>query len=260
MIDGPVAGAQHKPMIPTFRILIRMGSLHRLFPLWLIGVACLFLWFSPWLLLAVAYGVVIQFLVEYVMHRFLYHRDPPSEQSAFNDLYRTHIGHHEFPNDPEFFTGDAPWFAVQFGTVSVVIHTIILWPVFGFEAAVLFSVVALFVGSISAFTFYEYCHTLAHLNVLKGWFGQRITRSHLKHHYQDHHANFHVSFGMGWIDRLFGTAHDPETARNRFDRRTMQSIGMDPDDLRLVTARKAFGLPNKSDGPISSKEIGSELL
>ena len=46
-------------MIPTFRILIRMGSLHRLFPLWLIGVACLFLWFSPWLLLAVAYGAAV---------------------------------------------------------------------------------------------------------------------------------------------------------------------------------------------------------
>jgi hypothetical protein len=31
-------------------------------------------------------------------------------------------------------------------------------------------------------------------------------------------------------------------ARARFDRKTMLSLGMDPDDLRLVTARKAFGL------------------
>ena len=52
----------------------------------------------------------------------------------------------------------------------------------------------------------------------------------------------HVSFGMGWIDRLFGTPHDRAAARARFDRKTMLSLGMDPDDLRLVTARKAYGV------------------
>ena len=45
---------------------------------------------------------------------------------------------------------------------------------------------------------------------------------------------------MGWIDRLFGTGHDAEIAKARFDRKTMLSMGMDPEDLRLVTARKAM--------------------
>src|SRR5690606_21845968 len=109
----------------------------------------------------------------------------------------------------------------------------------------LFAFVGLFLGSVSAFAFYEYCHTLAHLNVPKGWIGQKITRDHLAHHYQDHHATYHVSLGMGWIDRLFGTAHDAEVAKARFDRKTLLSMGMDPEDLRLVTARKAYGLPPK---------------
>jgi len=227
----------------TLGILLNMGNLHRLAPFWLLGLAVFVTQFSPWLLLALAYGVVAQFFVEYIMHRFLFHREPPSEQGPFNELYRSHIGHHEFPKNPEFFTGDDHWFAVRFGLASVLAHSLIIWPILGLGTAVTASVVAIFFGSVTAFTFYEYCHTLAHVNVPKGWFGQRVTRSHMAHHFQDHHATFHVSFGMGWIDRLFGTPHNKEAARARFDRDTMLSLGMDPDDLRLVTARKAYGLP-----------------
>jgi hypothetical protein len=237
-------------MRPTLRVLINMGSLQRLVPFWLIGLASFFFAYSSILIVAVIYGAIMQFVVEYVMHRFLYHREPPTEQSMFNTLYRSHIGHHEYPQDPEFFTGDDHWYAVRFGLVSIALHFIVLWPFVGAGWAILWPVVAIFFGSISAFTFYEYCHTLAHLNVPKGPIGRHITRSHLAHHFQDHNATFHVSLGMGWIDRLFGTPHDADVARARFDRKTMLSLGMDPDDLRLVTARKAFGLKPRylSDG------------
>ena len=229
-------------MIPTLRVLMHMGSLQRLLPFWLVGVGLLIAYFTPWFLLALAYGVVMQFFVEYLMHRFLLHREPPTDQGVFNALYRSHIGHHEFPSDAEFFTGDDHWYPVRFGLISVAIHTVVLWPFLGLVAAALTAYVTLFVGSVSAFAFYEYCHTLAHLNVKKGWFGQKVTRSHLAHHFQDHHATYHVSFGMAWIDRLFGTPHEPETARARYDRETILSMGMDPEDLRLVTARKAYGI------------------
>ncbi|MGR3323751.1 MAG: sterol desaturase family protein [Pseudooceanicola sp.] len=229
-------------MIPALRIVIRMGGLHRLLPLWLAGLAVLLLGFTPLMLAALAYGVLAQFVVEYLIHRFVYHRDPPAEQSPFNALYRAHIGHHEFPRNVEFFTGGDHWFPFRVAAGSFLLHVLLLWLFTGLAMAAQLSAVAIFLGSASAFAFYEYCHTLAHLNVPKGWFGQRVTRSHMAHHYQDHEASFHVSFGMGWIDRLFGTAHDAEAARDRFDRRTMMSIGMDPDDLRLVTARKAWGI------------------
>lgn len=230
-------------MLPTLRVLLTMGSLQRLFPLWMTGIVMFFVSYNHWLLLAVIYGVIMQFLVEYVMHRFLLHREPPHEQSTFNELYRSHIGHHEFPNDPEFFTGGDNWYAFRFGVISVMLHTVVLWPFVGFYSALQWSSVALFVGSISAFAFYEFCHTLAHLKVPKGWFGEAVTRSHMKHHFLDHHATFHVSFGMNWIDRLFGTPYNKDTAKERFDRETILSMGMDPEDLRLVTARKSFGLP-----------------
>ena len=229
-------------MIPTLRVLIHMGSLQRLLPFFLAGVAFMVVYWTPWFALALFYGAIMQFFVEYAMHRFLLHREPPTEQSPFNELYRSHIGHHEFPNNAEFFTGGDHWYAVRFGLISFALHSAVLWPVFGLSGPA-FAGVAIFVGSIAAFAFYEFCHTLAHLNVKKGWFGQRVTQSHLAHHFQDHDATFHVSFGMGWIDRLFGTPHDRETARERYDRETILSMGMDPEDLRLVTARKAYGLP-----------------
>lgn len=230
-------------MFATLRVLMHMGNLQRLFPLFLAGLVALIWSFSPWLLLAIPYGIGMQFLVEYAMHRFLLHREPPTEQSPFNELYRSHIGHHEFPANPELFTGDDHWYPVRFGLISAALHTVVLWPLVGLGSAALWSGVAIFVGSVLAFAFYEYCHTLAHLNVPKGWIGQRITHSHLRHHFNDHDSNYHVSFGMGWIDRLFGTGYDKDTAKQRFDRDTILSMGMDPEDLRLVTARKAYGLP-----------------
>ncbi len=232
-------------MIQTLRVLIHMGSLQRLAPFWLAAAGLLAAFFSPWLLLAVLWGIMLQFFVEYAMHRFLLHRKPPTDQGLFNDLYRSHIGHHEFPADAEFFTGNDHWYPVRFGMIAVALHTLVLWPFLGLPSAFVAAFVALFFGSVTAFAFYEYCHTLAHLNVKKGWFGRKITRDHLAHHFQDHRATFHVSAGMGWIDRLFGTRHDPSVAKARFDRKTLLSMGMDPEDLRLVTARKAWGLPSR---------------
>lgn len=234
-------------MIPTLRVLFYMDNLRKLAPFWISAFVLAIWWGSPVAVLAFAYGFVLQFFVEYAMHRFLYHRAPPQPQGEFNDLYRSHIGHHEFPNDPEFFTGGPSWFVVKFGLASTLLHTLVLWPFVGVETASLFSVVALFLGSVSAFTFYEYCHTLAHLNVPKGWFGRKVTHEHLRHHFNDHDSNFHVSFGMGWIDGLFGTAYDKATAKDRFDKDRILSLGMDPEDLRLVTARKTFGLPTRPE-------------
>ena len=229
-------------MIATFRVLMHMGALQRLLPLWLLGIGLIVWAPSWWVLPALAWGVVMQFFVEYLLHRFLLHREPPHDQAPFNELYRSHIGHHEFPADAEFFTGDDHWYPVRFGLISLAIHVgVLVWFV-GIGAALWFSCVAIFAGSISAFAFYEYCHTLAHLNVPKGWFGKRVTQSHLRHHFNDHDSVFHVSFGMGWIDRLFGTPYDRETARERYDAQTILSMGMDPEDLRLVTARKAYGI------------------
>lgn len=236
-------------MIPTLRVMVNMGTLQRLFPFWVIALGVLLFGFHLWMIVAFAYGLLTQFIIEYVMHRFVYHREPSAAQGPFNGQYRAHIGHHEYPSDPEFFTGGDNWFPLKFAALTWVGTTLVLWPFVGGQTAAIFSWIATFGGSVSAYFFYEYCHTLAHLKIPKGRFGQHITRAHLAHHYQDHHATFHVSAGMGWIDRIFGTPHDAAKARERFDRRTMLSIGIDPEDLRIVEARKAFRITNAPGSP-----------
>lgn len=181
-------------------------------PLWLTGATVLATLFQRVLLLAMACGAVLQFLVEHAMHRVLYHRPPPQAQNPFNRPCRDHVGHHEFSTDPHLLTGGSRWFAVVFALASAELHR------------------------------------LAHVNLPKGRLGRRVTCSHPAHHCQDHRAAFHVSVGMGWIDGLFGTAHDPQTARARHDRETMMSPDMDPHDLRLVHAHKVRGRPEHRHG------------
>ena len=113
-------------MIATLRVLIQMGALQRLLPFWLFGVALMVVWPSYWTPLVLLYGVVMQFFVEYLMHRFVLHAEPPTKQGPFNALYRSHIGHHEIPGDPEFFTGDDHWYPVRFGLGSIAVHTLVL--------------------------------------------------------------------------------------------------------------------------------------
>lgn len=231
-------------MLATLRILLLFKKLWTLFPIFIVSTIFIAMNWSNWFVLAIAFGFFSQGIVEYCMHRFLYHDEPSIEQSAFNKLYRTHIGHHEFPTNPEFLTGgERGLFEVTVGLLLASVHTVILWPFVGLGPAMMFAIASVFVGNLAGFILYEYCHTLAHLNVKKGWLGQKITRDHLAHHYQDHHANFHVSFTAGWVDWLFGTPLDKAKAKERFDRKTLLSLGMDPDDARLVIARQTFDLP-----------------
>ena len=133
----------------------------------------------------------------------------------------------------------------SFGSMRRIHHTLLtaLTALVGLDLAARLACSATFVGGIGAYIFYEYCHTLAHLSIPKGRFGTWVTRTHLAHHFQDHHATFHVSAGMGWIDQLLGTAFDKARARSRYDAATHQTVGLQPDDPRLVAAREELGLP-----------------
>lgn len=226
----------------VLRHLTQMRNLQYLMPFYALGWGVLVLNFTGWLLLAALWGAVLQFVFEYCLHRFAYHGTPPEDQGAFSKLYSTHIAHHEFPSDPRFFAGDAPWYGVWVSALSVAVHALALWPLLGLSGAMVAGTTAIFVGGISAYLFYEYCHTLAHLRMRKGRFGRWVTRTHLAHHFQDHHATFHVSAGMGWIDWVLGTGFDKDRARQRFDAETHGSLGMAPNDPRLVQAREELGL------------------
>ena len=145
-------------MQTVFNHLKEMRNLQVLMPFLLLGWAVVIFAFSPWMLLAILWGALLQFLFEYILHRFAYHGPPPTDRGR-SQLYRTHLAHHEFPGDPRFFAGDAPWFGVRVAAI-VVLHTLALWPLVGLDLAARLACSAIFVGGIGAYIFYEYCHTL----------------------------------------------------------------------------------------------------
>ncbi len=233
-------------MIETLKVMSAFGKVKILFPIFVLVLALSVLTGQGGFWIPIIWGFMSHGIIEYYLHRFAYHHEPSEVQSEFNAQYRTHIGHHEFPQNPEFLTGGGHGgFELKIGSALSLIYFILLFPFLGLEIACWTAVKIVFVGNLFGLFFYEYCHTLAHLRIKKGWFGTMVTQNHLAHHYQDHNSNFHVSPTAAWLDWAFATRFDKEKARARFDRNTIMSLGIDPRDARLVLARKHFNLPKK---------------
>ena len=60
-------------MQTVFDHLKEMRNLQVLMPFLLLGWAVVLFAFSPWMLLAILWGALLQFLFEYILHRFAYH-------------------------------------------------------------------------------------------------------------------------------------------------------------------------------------------
>jgi len=96
------------------------------------------------------------------------------------------------------------------------------------------------VGGVGTFLGYEWFHMTAHLPVPKTWVERHVTTLHNQHHFRDFSKWFHVSPGGEVIDRAMGTAIPRETLRNQQRIEFIRTLGMKPDDLRLVESRRRF--------------------
>lgn len=193
---------------------------------------------QPWLWALALLGVPAQMVNEYLLHRFVFHLPPPRAQRAFDLLYRAHYGHHDFPTNPRLFF--APWFVVVpvlAGNLAAVWGALALlgvpWAVPGAAAVVA-------VGGGLTFLAYEWFHTTAHLPVGKTAVERHVTRLHTQHHFRDTTKWFHVTAGGAVIDRAFGTAIDRDDLAGQARAAFIRTLGMRPDDPRLVAARARF--------------------
>ena len=147
----------------------------------------------PEFLTAALFGVALWTLVEYLIHRFVYHHAPI--------LSPLHDEHHKKPNE---FIG-VPSF-VSSGLVVAVCY---------FPWAAFYPILAggFVSGMLIGYAGYMYVHHASHhLKVEPAhWlYGARVR--HMAHHYRDN-TNFGVTTGF-W-DRAFGTARAPERRRAR---------------------------------------------
>lgn len=191
-----------------------------------------------WAWLLVPMGIGAQMLNEYNLHRFIFHLPPPRQQWAFDLLYQAHYGHHDFPTNHGLFFVPI-WVALP----MLVVNLAIAWAIGALIAPgagiwIALSVVG--VGGVATFLSYEWFHMTAHLSVPKLWAERHVTKLHNQHHFRDFSKWFHVSPGGELIDRAMGTAIDREALKAQQRIEFIRTLGMRPDDPRLIAARERF--------------------
>ncbi|TNE43865.1 MAG: fatty acid hydroxylase [Deltaproteobacteria bacterium] len=137
-------------------------------------------------------GVMFWTLLEYFLHRIIFHYEAKSEAGK-KVMKLIHGIHHQFPNDtdrlviPPLF---AFWVIVLFGSVFVM--------ALGYWQGVPF-----LAGGISGYLYYDFVHYATHHLKPRSPIGRAQRKRHLLHHYKYPDACFGVSTGF-W-DWVFGT-------------------------------------------------------
>ncbi|MGB3244480.1 MAG: sterol desaturase family protein [Sulfitobacter sp.] len=191
-----------------------------------------------WVWLLVPLGVAAQMLNEYNLHRHVFHLTPPRRQWAFDLLYRAHYGHHDFPTNHKLFFVPV-WVALP----MLAGNFLLLWGImslFGAAHALWIAVAVVPAGAVLTFLGYEWFHMTAHLTLPKTAVERHVTRLHNQHHFRDFSKWFHVSPGGEIIDRVMGTDIDREDLKAQQRIEFIRTLGMAPDDPRLVAARTRF--------------------
>ena len=151
------------------------------YPLWLVAV--LFIT-----------GMMTWTLVEYILHRFVFHMIAESER-AQRIIYVMHGNHHHFPRDRErLFMPPVP---------SVIIASVLFTLMYLLMGKY---VVMFFPGFILGYLLYGSMHYAIHAwNPPFKWM-KPLWRNHHLHHYKDEGKGYGVSTTI-W-DRVFGTMFD----------------------------------------------------
>jgi len=177
------------------------GTSHWITPgVWFLPVIGVCLWWSLGVLghapVTVAGLVVVGLLswtlVEYLLHRWLFHL-PPSRHPAIKEVqYMLHGYHHDFPDDPG----------------RLVAPPILSWPLavgVGAVYALLFGTwwTAIFAGTIMGYLGYDWMHYYTHHAKPKNRFGRFMRRFHFEHHFGTAYSQYGLSSPL-W-DLVLGT-------------------------------------------------------
>ncbi|KZE72342.1 hypothetical protein AV654_33530 [Paenibacillus elgii] len=146
---------------------------------------------SPLTWLAIAGGIVLFGLIEYIVHRYIMHELPRLLPKA----YEGHVAHHQHPNDDRFLFGSV-WYEV----VTYPLLLLLFWALTG-ELHLALSVVF---GTVVCQMYYQWKHFVSHRPIvpLTPW-GKWLKKKHLLHHYLDEHAWYGVSNPV--MDVVMGT-------------------------------------------------------
>jgi sterol desaturase/sphingolipid hydroxylase (fatty acid hydroxylase superfamily) len=131
-------------------------------------------------------GLVGWTLIEYLIHRVLFHHAPI--------LSQIHECHHHSPQD---LIGTPAWASVLIGLIAVAVPS---WAVLGFGLGT-----AVTAGLVTGYLWYVFVHFATHhWRPRRDSYLYRARLRHARHHHLSHSGNFGVTTAM-W-DHVFGTA------------------------------------------------------
>lgn len=138
-----------------------------------------------------AAGFLITTLIEYVLHRWIFHFVPKTQKQRLQH-FLLHGYHHEFMNDP----------------MRLVLPPIGIWPVAAVFAVVWYFVFGaywfpIYAGTAAGYIAYDWTHYYTHYFNPKGGPGRWLKRYHMLHHHDSPNHRYGITSPL-W-DFVFGT-------------------------------------------------------
>ena len=145
------------------------------------------------ILILFLFGFLSWGLVEYVLHRFVFHVDAGSIFGR-NFVYAAHLTHHENPK-----ATDQLFASLQISMPIATAYWLLAWATLGTWRAASY----LLIGLIAGYFCYEWLHFLAHHGRSRLPLLRYLKKYHLLHHYRSPDLRFGVTSPI--FDFLFGT-------------------------------------------------------
>ena len=144
-------------------------------------------------IILLAVGLLSWGLIEYGLHRFIFHYHARSRLGV-KLLYQVHLSHHE---DPEAINRLFASLLLSMPIAST--YWLLAWAVTGSWAAASY----LFIGMASGYFYYEWLHFQCHHRTSRLRFLKYLRKYHLLHHYKTPELRFGVTSPL--FDLVFGT-------------------------------------------------------
>jgi sterol desaturase/sphingolipid hydroxylase (fatty acid hydroxylase superfamily) len=144
-------------------------------------------------------GILTWTLLEYVIHRYLFHYQPKTRVGKLMHFI-IHGVHHDYPNDATRLVMP-PVLSIPLAVVFYILFTLFFRNV----------APAISAGFAFGYVCYDSIHYATHHFAMKRGALRWLKEYHLRHHYRDDHAGFGVSSPL-W-DYIFRTTRKPDDTR-----------------------------------------------